>query len=75
MTTNKTKYAVSKNLDPQQASDEIYQQLGEPQNGFVLFYCSVVYSLDKLANAMNKRFSQVELAGCTTAGEVTSEGY
>jgi len=39
MTTNKTKYAVSKNLDPQQASHEIYQQLGNPQNGFVLFYC------------------------------------
>ncbi|HAS63796.1 MAG TPA: GfdT protein [Vibrio sp.] len=75
MTTIKTKHAVSKNLDPQQASHEIYQQLGNPQNGFVLFYCSVVYPLDKLANAMNRQFNQVELAGCTTAGEVTSDGY
>ncbi|MGF1908676.1 FIST C-terminal domain-containing protein [Vibrio kasasachensis] len=75
MTTIKTKHAVSKVRDPQQASLDIYKQLDNPQNGFVLFYCSVVYPLDQLANAMKNQFTNIELAGCTTAGEVTSDGY
>ncbi|MBW8184691.1 nitric oxide-sensing protein NosP [Shewanella nanhaiensis] len=75
MTKIKTKYAVSRDDNPQQASLEIFEQLGQPQDGFVLFYCSVVYPLDILAKTMNKEFGSVELAGCTTAGELTCEGY
>lgn len=75
MTNAITKHAVSKSLEPHFASQQIYQQLGKPQNGFVLFYCSAVYPLNTLANALNEQFRGVEVAGCTTAGEVTSEGY
>lgn len=75
MTNIITKHAVSKSLEPKQASDEIFQQLGKPRNGFVLFYCSASYPLNELASALNQQFSDVELAGCTTAGEVTSDGY
>lgn len=70
-----TKKAVSLSRDPLQASHEIYQQLESPNNGFVLFYCSVSYPLEQLASAMRDQFKQVELAGCTTAGEVTHHGY
>ncbi|MEC4724155.1 FIST C-terminal domain-containing protein [Shewanella sp. D64] len=75
MTKIKTKYAVSRTQAPRLASQEIFEQLGQPQTGFVLFYCSVVYPLEALASAMNNQFIDVELAGCTTAGELTCEGY
>ena len=75
MTKIKTKYAVSRVQEPLLASQDIYEQLGRPQTGFVLFYCSVVYPLDALASAMNTLFINIELAGCTTAGELTSESY
>lgn len=75
MTHTITKHAVSNSLEPKQACAEIYQQLGEPRNGFVLFYCSAVYPLHQLAPALEQKFQGVELAGCTTAGEVTSQGY
>ncbi|GAB2651436.1 nitric oxide-sensing protein NosP [Vibrio panuliri] len=75
MAKTKTKQAVSVILDPVQASQDIHQQLGAPTEGFVLFYCSAVYPLEQLANAMEQRFTHVELAGCTTAGEVTQNGY
>jgi len=71
----KTKYAVSRAQDPILASREIFEQLGQPQTGFVLFYCSVVYPLEELANAMHSQFINAELAGCTSAGELTCEGY
>ena len=75
MTKIKTKYAVSRRQDPLLASQEIFEQLEQPQTGFVLFYCSVVYPLEALASSMNTLFIDVELAGCTTAGELTCEGY
>jgi hypothetical protein len=75
MTKMKTKYAVSRVQDPLLASQEIFAKLGQPQSGFVLFYCSVVYPLKALASSMNSLFVDVELAGCTTAGELTCEGY
>ena len=75
MTNVITKHAISKSQVPRQASAEIYRQLGEPINGFVLFYCSAVYPLHQLATELEQQFKDVELAGCTTAGEVTSDGY
>ncbi|UUM29556.1 nitric oxide-sensing protein NosP [Vibrio japonicus] len=75
MTNIITKHAISKSPEPIQASKDIYQQLGKPQNGFVLFYCSAVYPLNELAAALSEQFTDIELAGCTTAGEVTNQGY
>lgn len=70
-----TKQAVSLTLDPLQASQDIYQQLDAPCDGFILFYCSAAYALEQLAGAMRAQFKNVQLAGCTTAGEVTHQGY
>jgi len=71
----KTITAVSKAIDPAIASQELYQQLNKANISFVLFYCSSTYTLDTLAQTMESTFTDVDIVGCTTAGEVTNQGY
>ena len=65
----------SNQSDPFVAAAELRQQLKFDDLGCVLFFCSAEYDLAKLAKAMNLAFGDVSLAGCTTAGEITAEGY
>jgi len=74
MTNIKTIVAVSKSIDALKASQEIQQQLNHPDIDFVLFYCSAIYQLDELATAMTQCFKNIDIVGCTTAGEITREG-
>lgn len=78
-TGSSLKTAVSYNGDPWTAAHELYQQLndgGDQQSlGFVVFFCSASYDLDSLAQGLNQAFGQLPLAGCTTAGEITPDGY
>lgn len=62
-------------VDAEAAAMELASQLLHPDLGFVLFFCSAEYELDALAKAMSSAFPTVEIAGCTTAGELTSTGY
>lgn len=71
----KTITAVSTATDPFIASQELYQQLNQEDITFVLFYCSSTYQLDSLATSMNSTFKDIDIVGCTTAGEVTNKGY
>lgn len=71
----KTITAISRSTDPLTASQELYQQLTHPDISFVLFYCSSIYVLDDLAFHMKHAFSAVDIVGCTTAGEITPNGY
>lgn len=41
----------------------------------VLFFCSAMYDLVELESAINKHFKGVNISGCTTAGEISPEGY
>jgi hypothetical protein len=70
----KTIVAVSKSINAFKASEELYQQLNHPDIDFVLFYCSAVYQLDELASAMTQCFENIDIVGCTTAGEFTHYG-
>ena len=74
MTNIKTIVAVSKSIDALEASKEIQQQLNHPDIDFVLFYCSAVYPLDELASAMTQCFKNIDVVGCTTAGEFSRYG-
>lgn len=67
--------AVSDLKDPAAAAAELFQQLSHPEVGFVLFFCSAEYDLELLSEALESHFGDVSVAGCTTAGEVTPEGY
>ncbi|MGB2248436.1 MAG: nitric oxide-sensing protein NosP [Alcanivorax sediminis] len=57
------------------AADELASSLVHPNLGFVLFFCSVEYDLDRLAQALQSRFQNVPISGCTSCGEITSQGY
>lgn len=67
--------ALSKHQDPARAAAELAEQLRGPHIGFVLFFCSAEYDLPALGQALARAFGEIELAGCTTAGEVTPQGY
>ena len=71
----KTITAVSRANDPFIASQELYQQLHQDHIDFVLFYCSSTYALESLAQTMEDTFKGINIVGCTTAGEVTNNGY
>lgn len=60
--------------DEEQAVQELYDQIYQPEAEAVIFFCSSKYDLDRLGNALKNRFS-CPLIGCTTSGEITSEGY
>src|SRR5690606_2687915 len=61
--------------DPELAAQSLASQLLHPHLGFVLFFCSSHYPLDRLGAALDQHFGGVMLVGCTSAGEITSQGY
>ncbi|MBA1202620.1 GfdT protein [Pseudomonas capeferrum] len=67
--------AVSRASSAEQAAQELAAQLLHPELGFVLFFCSAEYDLPALAHALGQVFVDVRLTGCTSAGELTPEGY
>lgn len=67
--------AVSRRRDPRGAARELAGALRHAELGFVLFFCSAEYPLASLSSALNEAFEGVAVAGCTTAGEITPEGY
>ncbi|MBR2514246.1 MAG: FIST C-terminal domain-containing protein [Halomonas sp.] len=67
--------AASNHPEPGQAARELAQALRHEQLGFVLFFCSAEYPLDALADALGDAFGNVPMSGCTTAGEITPQGY
>lgn len=71
------KKAVSLSPDERQAVEELYQQLcGEDAApALCLFFCSPNYDLDLLEKELARKFGDIALVGCTTAGEITPLGY
>ncbi|MEE1926386.1 nitric oxide-sensing protein NosP [Pseudomonas sp. 148P] len=67
--------AVSRAVIAEEAAQDLARQLMHPHLGFVLFFCSAEYDLPALAEALQQSFGGIRLAGCTSAGEITPEGY
>ena len=67
--------AMSQASDAQQVADELACQLLHPYLGFVLFFCSATYDLQALGQALQHSFGGVRVVGCTSAGEITPQGY
>lgn len=61
--------------DAEAVAQDLARQLIHPHLGFVLFFCSAEYHLPTLAGALEQYFGGIELVGCTTAGEITPQGY
>ena len=66
---------TSRSKDPQIAAQELFESLNQPHIKFAVFYCSNDFDLPALAEALHRRFGDVNLIGCTTAGEITPQGY
>ena len=66
---------MSSARDVEAVAQDLARQLLHPNLGFVLFFCSAEYDLPALAAALEQYFGGIDLAGCTTAGEITPQGY
>jgi len=53
---------------------ELFKQIQQPDMEASIFFCSSRYDLEKLGNILKNTFS-CPLIGCTTSGEISSEGY
>lgn len=62
-------------VDPAEAVNELARKIDQPAMALVVFFASPSYDRSSLARAIAVEFPGVEVVGCTTAGEITSEGY
>ena len=67
--------AVSRQTDSALAASDLAAQLSDPALGFVLFFCSAEYDLVSLARSLEQSLVGIKVIGCTTAGEITAQGY
>lgn len=67
--------AVTRNRDPLGAAQELQQGLAETRPGLVILFVDAEYDLNSLASALARGLGDVPLIGCTTAGEITPNGY
>lgn len=65
---------ASRNADPAIAARELASQL-HGADGAVVFFCSALYDLETLGAELRRHFGGVELIGCSTAGEIATDGY
>jgi hypothetical protein len=61
--------------DPRQAVTEFHAAVARPDASFVMFFCSPEYELTVVADEMRRQFQEVDVVGCTTAGEIGPSGY
>ncbi len=64
------RYAQSSAPEPAQAVLELYDDLCMPDMAFMIFFCSASYDRTLLASAIKLQFGDVQMVGCTTAGEI-----
>ncbi|MEN0105367.1 MAG: nitric oxide-sensing protein NosP [Pseudomonas sp.] len=74
-TTDGVVMAMSTATEPEQVAQELARQLIHPHLGFVLFFCSAQYDLELLGPTLEQYFGGIGLVGCTSAGEITQQGY
>ena len=67
--------AMSGARDVELVAQELARQLIHPHLGFMLFFCSAEYDLQGLGEALEQHFGGISLIGCTSAGEITPQGY
>ena len=68
--------AVSTAIDPMVAARELHQQLHQDDLALVLVFCAPEYASPGFARTLRGLFGPaVTIVGCTTAGEITPQGY
>ncbi len=62
-------------IGAREAAREFHAAVVQADMVLVIFFCSSVYDLDALAGEMRHLFGEVQVVGCTTAGEFGPAGY
>ena len=75
MSSLSVRKGASQSTDPAVAAAELRAALAQPNIKLVIFYCAADYPLNALAEALHEQFGDIALIGCTTAGEITPQGY
>ncbi|MET0012675.1 MAG: FIST N-terminal domain-containing protein [Sedimenticola sp.] len=65
----------SANPDASTAVDQLSDSIVTDDTGTVIFFCSPEYDLEQLSSALSDRLGHLNVIGCTTAGEITPQGY
>ncbi len=66
---------TSQQRNPVLAARELFEALCQPDIKLAVFYCASDFDLSALAGALRDNFGDINLIGCTTAGEITPQGY
>lgn len=67
--------AVSHQSNAAEAVAELARSFKGQHIRHVLFFCSAQYELCALEQAVNQHFNGLNVSGCTTAGEISPDGY
>tara|TARA_B100001939_G_scaffold339033_1_gene345313 strand:+ start:2089 stop:3249 length:1161 start_codon:yes stop_codon:yes gene_type:complete len=75
MTEVTTAYSLAR--DEKTAVRELYNGLCQDADApaLVIFFCSPAFDTSRLEQELNHCFGDIPLIGCTTAGEITPDGY
>ena len=65
----------SQSKDPDRAAQELFDEIYQPDASLGVFFCSTEFDLNRLQQALASRFDGINFIGCTSAGEITPEGY
>ena len=69
------RYGTSFHPAARDAVADFQAQIHQDNMALVVVYCSVSYDRQELAHALQSAFGDVLVVGCTTAGELTNQGY
>lgn len=69
------RFGASSASDPLSAIQEIQDKISQPETAFVIFFTSPEHDHSLLSDAFRSAFPDVPVVGCTTAGELTPDGY
>ncbi|OWW21408.1 nitric oxide-sensing protein NosP [Noviherbaspirillum denitrificans] len=61
--------------DAREAVREFHASVAHAEMALVMFFCSIDYDLDAVADEMRRLFGNTPVVGCTTAGEIGPAGY
>jgi hypothetical protein len=68
----KTAFCEKNNKSVSEIADSIKKQFGDLNPKLVIYFSSPAISHDELSQKLKEHFSQAELIGCTTSGEIIS---
>jgi len=74
-TSRQIQRSTSHTRSPLEAAQKIATDLNSDNTALAIFFASPSYNKDELADAINLTFGDTPVIGCSTAGEITPEGY